>query len=106
VLQLLARTLAAGQSAGEALDAPRFVLSSGTGQGFDTWTAPDQLVRIEAHAPEAWDTGLADRGHRVERAGLDPAGFGHAHLIEVGDDGMRAGAADVRSVIGACVATA
>ncbi len=103
VLQLLARTLALGQAPGEALDAPRFALASGTGQGFDTWTAPDQIVRIEAHAPDGWDA-LAERGHQVERAGLDPAGFGHAHLIEVGDDGIRAGAADVRSVVGACIA--
>lgn len=106
VLQLLARTLGLGQAPGEALDAPRFVLASGTGQGFDTWSAPDQIVRVEAHAPEGWDEGLAGRGHRVERATLDPAGFGHAHLVEVDDDGMRAGAADVRSVIGAAIATA
>lgn len=105
VLQLLARTLVGGEAPGTALDAPRFVLASGTGQGFDTWTAPDQVVRVEAHAPEAWDAGLADRGHRVERAALDPAGFGHAHVIQVEDDGLRAGAADVRSVIGAAVAT-
>ncbi len=104
LLQLLARTLVAGQAPGEALEAPRFVLASGTGQGFDTWTAPDQVVRVEAHAPEGWDAGMAERGHRVDRARLDPAGFGHAHLIEVGPDGMRAGAADVRSVVGAAVA--
>lgn len=104
VLQLLARTLVAGQTPGEALEAPRFVLASGTGQGFDTWAAPDQVVRVEAHAPEAWDVGLADRGHRVDRARLDPAGFGHAHLVEVDPGGMRAGAADVRSVVGAAVA--
>lgn len=105
VLQLLARTLVHGEEPGTALDAPRFVLASGTGQGFDTWSAPDQVVRVEAHAPEAWDAGLTARGHRVERAALDPAGFGHAHLIQVTDDGMRAGAADVRSVIGAALAT-
>jgi gamma-glutamyltranspeptidase/glutathione hydrolase len=105
VLQLLARTLVGGQEPGTALEAPRFVLASGTGQGFDTWTAPDQVVRVEAHAPDGWDDGLGERGHRVERATLDPAGFGHAHLIEIGDDAMRAGAADIRSVIGAAVAT-
>jgi len=105
VLQLLARTLVHGEEPGAALEAPRFVLASGTGQGFDTWTAPDQVVRVEAHAPEAWDAGLADRGHRVERAALDPAGFGHAHVIQLEPDGMRAGAADVRSVVGAAVAS-
>jgi gamma-glutamyltranspeptidase/glutathione hydrolase len=106
VLQLLARTLVGGEAPGTALDAPRFVLASGRGQGFDTWTAPDQVVRVEAHAPAGWDDGLVERGHRVERATLDPAGFGHAHLIEVDESGMRGGAADVRSVIGAAVATA
>lgn len=106
VLQLLARTLVGGEAPGDANEAPRFVLASGTGQGFDTWTAPDQVVRIEAHAPSSWDDGLAARGHRVERARLDPAGFGHAHLIEVGADSMRGGAADVRSVVGAAVAEA
>ena len=105
VLQLLARTLVGGDAPGTALEAPRFVLASGTGQGFDTWTAPDQVVRVEAHAPAGWDDGLVERGHRVERATLDPAGFGHAHVIEVGEDGMRGGAADVRSVVGAAVAT-
>ncbi|HMJ75835.1 MAG TPA: gamma-glutamyltransferase [Iamia sp.] len=106
VLQLLARTLVAGEAPGTAMEAPRFVLASGSGQGFDTWTAPDQVVRVEAHAPAGWDDGLVERGHRVERATLDPAGFGHAHLIEVDESGMRGGAADVRSVIGAAVATA
>lgn len=105
VLQLLARTLVHDEEPGAALEAPRFVLSSGTGQGFDTWTTPDQVVRVEAHAPDAWDAGLVERGHRVERAALDPAGFGHAHVIQLEPDGMRAGAADVRSVIGAAVAT-
>ena len=106
VLQLLARMLVGGEAPGTAMEAPRFVLASGSGQGFDTWTAPDQVVRVEAHAPAGWDDGLVERGHRVERAALDPAGFGHAHLIEVDESGMRGGAADLRSVIGAAVATA
>lgn len=106
VLQLAARLVAGGQDAGAVIQAPRFVLSRPGGTGFDTWAAPDeQVVRIEAHAPEAWQEGLAQRGQRVEVAGFDPAGFGHAHLIEVRDDAMRAGAADPRSLTGAAVAT-
>ncbi len=104
VLQLLARLLVAGEEPGRALDAPRFVVASGNPQGFDTWTDPRQLVRIEGHAPEGWAEGLATRGHEVEVAGMDPAGFGHAHVIEVRADGTRAGAADVRSMTGGAVA--
>lgn len=105
VLQLLARLLVGGQTPGEALLAPRFALASGSEQGFDTWTAPDQRVRIEAHAPPAWEEGLARRGHPVERVAFDPAGFGHAHVIEVDADGLRHGAADVRAMTGAAVAS-
>jgi gamma-glutamyltranspeptidase/glutathione hydrolase len=107
VLQMLARLLLAGQDAGQIITAPRFVLAPSTpGTGFDTWADPDdQVVRVEAHAPEAWVEGLRRRGHRVEVAGFDPAGFGHAQLIEVRTDSIRAGAADPRSMVGAAVAT-
>jgi hypothetical protein len=74
--------------------------------GFATWSGGAQRVRIEGHAPSAWATGLRERGHEVEVAGFDPAGFGHAHLIEVRADGIRAGAADPRSMTGAAVASA
>jgi gamma-glutamyltranspeptidase/glutathione hydrolase len=105
VLQLAARLLAAGQEAGEAIAAPRFVLSAGP-HGFSTWDGDPQTIRVEQHAPETWEPGLLERGHAVELAGFDPAGFGHAHLIEVRDDGIRAGAADPRSMTGAAGATA
>lgn len=104
VLQLAARLLVAGQDAGEAIAAPRFVLAAGP-HGFSTWGGDPQRVRIEAHAPAAWADGLRERGHEVEVAGFDPAGFGHAHLIEVRDDGIRAGAADPRSMTGAAIAS-
>lgn len=104
VLQLVARLLVGGAQPGDALEAPRFVLSSGSAQSFDTWRSPHQVVRLEAHAPPRWADGLSARGHEVEVAGFDPAGFGHAHVIEVRPDGMRAGAADVRSMTGAAVA--
>lgn len=108
VLQLAARLLVHGDEAGDAIRAPRFVLAPGPdndGTGFDTWADPEaQQVRIEAHAPSGWAAGLSERGHTVEVVGFDPAGFGHAQLIEVRDDAIRAGAADPRSMTGAAVA--
>jgi gamma-glutamyltranspeptidase/glutathione hydrolase len=109
VLQMAARLLVHGMEAGEVVRAPRFVLAPGPeadGTGFDTWAdASTQVVRLESHAPEAWRTGLEARGHRVEVAGFDPSGFGHAQLIEVREDAMRAGAADPRAMTGAAVAS-
>lgn len=107
VLQMLARLLLAGQDAGQVITAPRFVLAPTTpGTGFDTWADPDdQLVRVEAHSPDAWVDGLRRLGHRVEVAGFDPAGFGHAQLIEVRDDTVRAGAADPRAMVAAAIAS-
>lgn len=105
VLQLAARLLAVGQEAGDAIAAPRLALAAGP-HGFSTWGGAPQTVRVEQHAPAAWAPGLTERGHHVEVAEFDPAGFGHAHLIEVRADGMRAGAADPRSMTGAAVATA
>ncbi|MCU1498251.1 MAG: Gamma-glutamyltransferase [Acidimicrobiales bacterium] len=104
VLQLAARLLAHGQIVGDAVAAPRFVLSAGE-HGFATWSGGPQTVRIEAHAPEAWAPGLTERGHDVLVADFDPAGFGHASVIEVGADGLLAGAADPRSMTGAAVAS-
>lgn len=104
VLQLAARMLAGEQEPGDAIGAARFVLSAGE-HGFTTWHGEPQTVRIEAHAAAGWAEGLAERGHTVEVAGFDPAGFGHAHAIEVRSDGIRAGAADPRSMTGAAVAS-
>ncbi|MFN7151704.1 MAG: gamma-glutamyltransferase family protein [Microthrixaceae bacterium] len=106
VLQMLARLLLADQDAGQVITAPRFVLAPATpGTGFDTWADPDdQVARVEAHAPETWVDGLRRVGHRVEVAGFDPAGFGHAQLVEIREDSVRAGAADPRSMVGAAVA--
>lgn len=105
VLQLAARLLAGGQETGDAVQAARFVLAAGA-HGFTTWDGGEQTVRLEAHAPAGWAEGLTERGHTVAVAGFDPAGFGHAHAIEVRADGIRAGAADPRSMTGAAVASA
>ena len=101
LLQLLARVLSGSQgaSAGEAVDAPRWMLGDGR---FSTWTGagPDHLTLEERGAP-LWQEGLEQRGHRVEVARTTPDHrFGHAHLVVL-DDGMLEGAADPRALIGA-----
>jgi len=104
VLQLLARLLVSGQAPGSAISDARWVLSSPGGNGFDLWDRLDaHEVRLEVHAPRRWRSGLERRGHRVEVAGRDVAGFGHAHLIDLGT-GVPRGAADPRALIGAAVA--
>jgi gamma-glutamyltranspeptidase/glutathione hydrolase len=97
VLQLLARLLRNGQSAGAAVSAPRWVLGSG---GFTTWTGPGQEhVSLEDGAPAAWADGLPARGHEV--AWLPAmANVGHAHVISVTGDGVLGGAADPRALTG------
>ncbi|HEX8582672.1 MAG TPA: gamma-glutamyltransferase, partial [Acidimicrobiales bacterium] len=102
VLQLLARWLAAGQSPGTVISAPRWALSGSGTRGFDTWEDPAGIgLRLEHDAPPAWADGLAARGHRVAVAdGLDH-GFGHAHLVEAGRGGVWGGAADPRALTGA-----
>lgn len=99
LLQLLARVLAGGASAGAAMDAPRWMLGDGR---FGTWSGdgPDG-VTLEERAAPLWQEGLEARGHRVAVAGTTPDHrFGHAHLVVL-DDGMLEGAADPRALIGA-----
>jgi gamma-glutamyltranspeptidase/glutathione hydrolase len=106
LVQLLARLLRNGESPGRAVRAGRWVLGhrapAGEHGGFDTWAGdgPDR-VEVEAHAPAAWDAGLAERGHDVWRspAAIDH-GFGHAQVIAL-SDGVLAGIADPRSLDGA-----
>ena len=99
MLQLLARLLVHDQSPGRAVGAGRFVLGPG---GFDVWRdGGPAYLRIEQHAPAAWEEGLAARGHDVRRSGEEiDGGFGHAQLIEA-NDGVLAGLADPRALDGA-----
>jgi len=98
VLQLLARLLHGGDSPGRAVSAPRWMLALAGGGSFDTWDAHGEVVVcLERGAP--WAAGLERRGHRLE---LRPPGFGHAHVIEVGDDEVR-GASDPRAENGAAI---
>jgi gamma-glutamyltranspeptidase/glutathione hydrolase len=102
VLQLLARLLVAGQGPGEAVAAGRWRLAPAEpGTGFDTWSDPSAIVvELEGHAAPV-DAALADLGHAVRRVGAWSGGFGHAHAILLGPDGVLAGAADPRAVTGA-----
>ena len=100
LLQVAARLFHRGESVGSAIHAGRWALA-GAGSGFDTWAGGESpSVQTEGHAPERWDEGLAERGHAVARTGGYDSGFGHAHAITVGVDGVLAGAADPRTWIG------
>jgi gamma-glutamyltranspeptidase/glutathione hydrolase len=104
MLQIITRMLRHGQSRfpWDTVNAGRFALR-GPKTGFDTWTATSApVVNVEGHAPDAWASGLADRGHAVERRGRFDSGFGHAHAIVMRDDGTMAGGADSRSIVGTC----
>jgi len=106
VLQMLARLLVGDETPGSVIGAPRWVLTTPGNRGFDTWKEPAaHVVRLEAHSPSGWAEGLEARGHRVDVAAPDPAGFGHAHCIERAPDGSSGGAADPRAIIGAALAS-
>ncbi|WP_327090821.1 gamma-glutamyltransferase [Nonomuraea sp. NBC_01738] len=100
LLQVITRLLKYGEAAGPAISAPRWKLGAG-GTGFDTWDEPDgTLVEVEDGA--AWADGLAALGHPVAAKPYG-TGFGHAHLIDVREDGTLEGAADPRALIGAAI---
>ena len=104
LLQLLARTLIAGEDAGTAVTAPRWSLTREASSGFDVWeTAEPPIVALEHDAPGAWQDGLSRRGYRVWRSESADDGFGHAQMIRVTADGMLCGAADPRTRDGACI---
>ncbi|MFC4338143.1 gamma-glutamyltransferase family protein [Salininema proteolyticum] len=111
VMQLAARVLHHGQSAAEAMWAPRWRLHPGT-TGFGTWgdaAAPrfaaagastdyEVDVDLESGAPEGWGSVLSESGHEwveVEQGST----FGHAHVIDFRNGGVQA-AADPRSETG------
>ncbi len=98
LLQLLVRMLALGQEPGEAIAAPRWVLSREPTTAFDTWLGDDPpLVRVEHHAPPSWAAGLRARGYQVSVSPPGDQAFGHAQAIRVTADGLLAGAADPRA---------
>jgi gamma-glutamyltranspeptidase / glutathione hydrolase len=104
LLQLLARTLVAGQEPGVALSAPRWILTRDHPTGFHIWELDGPpIVRLEHGAPATWKDGLQRRGYQVTEAESGDHTFGHAQLIRVTEDGLFYGAADPRSRDGACV---
>lgn len=102
LLQLLCRILCSAESVGDAIAAPRWVLSNSRyPAGFRTWVAGREIqVELEPNAPADWLPGLEARGHSVVRH--DDFGFaaGHAHVIAC-RDGYLEGASDPRSLEGA-----
>jgi gamma-glutamyltranspeptidase/glutathione hydrolase len=104
LLQIATRLFRHGQSADRAIRAGRWALR-GPQTGFDTWTADSPpTLQIEGHAPARWFEDLVHRGHRAERSPAYDSAFGHAHAIVVEPNGVLAGAADPRTVVGACAA--
>ena len=67
--------------------------------GFATWV-PGQGRRVLIEDATGWQESLAARGHNTELRDESPHTYGHAHLIEVTDQGTLAGAADPRAAIG------
>jgi len=99
LLQLLARMLHAGESPGRAMAAGRWRLAGTSTSGFHTWANPDELVlELEGHADLVEDA-LLRVGHRVARVERHSSAFGHAHVIEVGEDAL-GGASDPRALTG------
>jgi gamma-glutamyltranspeptidase/glutathione hydrolase len=101
LLQLITRLLRHGEVPGSVIGSPRWALIGSGASGFDTWADPDGAsVAIETIAPPAWGAALRERGHPVDEIDGVFGSFGHAHVIEVTDDGL-AGAADPRALISA-----
>lgn len=100
LLQILAASLLHGRDPGRAIGQGRWKIApDDDGGGFDTWRAGHgRELRVEDHLPAHVRENLAQRGHRVVVA--HSSEFGHAHLIEVSDQGTCAGAADPRALTG------
>ena len=102
LLQLIVRLLALREAAGDAVAAPRWVLSREPTNSFDVWHLDSPpLVRLEHDAPTAWSRGLRERGYQVMESPPGDQAFGHAQVIRITDDGLLSGAADPRARDGA-----
>jgi gamma-glutamyltranspeptidase/glutathione hydrolase len=100
LLQLLARVLVSGESAGAAMDASRWALTNGG--GFDTWDRGGEVtVLLEEGVPDSWAPALAAKGHTTSSMPKGSA-FGHAQLIRVVGDRLE-GASDPRALPGSAL---
>jgi gamma-glutamyltranspeptidase/glutathione hydrolase len=104
LLELLVRIFSLGAPPGEAVAAPRFILSREATTGFDVWDREGlPLVRVEHGAPDGWSSGLRKRGYTVQEAALGDQTFGNAQVIRVAEHNRLVGAADPRAGSGAFV---
>ena len=102
LLQIITRLLRHGRSAGSSIGGPRWGLVASGSNGFDTWADADAVtVRVEKEADGSWGGGLAVLGHEVQIIDGMDGSVGHANLIDVRPNGVLAGAADPRAIIGA-----
>lgn len=96
VLQMLARLLANGDSAGGAVSQPRFTLTVPDALGFDTWDKANS-VSVAVEQGSGWADGLRSHGHLVEERPWGQSLFGHAHLIDIDANGVLYGSAEPRT---------
>lgn len=105
-LQLLARTLTAGQQPQDAMEAPRWVLTRDGASPFHVWNHEGPpTVTIEDGAPGGWASGLQRRGYDVAAKPAGDGCFGHAQLIRATADGFLSAASDPRAAAGGVVAS-
>ena len=104
IQQMATRLLRHNQSPGDVIESGRFVLGSvDPASMFDVWRGRgDVVVKVEPWMESAWRAGLETRGHRVE-VSTNSESFGHAHCIEVRDDGLLLGQADPRAEASAAI---
>lgn len=93
VLQMMSRLLASHCDPGEVVGRPRWVVESRNSDGFNTWVDPDAVVVLVEPAAEDWVAGLIEHGHD---AVSHQANTGHAHLIDIDQQGRHHGAAEPR----------
>ncbi len=120
VLQLLARLLHGGDTAGEAIAAGRWYWSRPNASLFETWNDPPTLqLVLEGHADGELNrakktdvamtvaAALSERGHDVRLADSFDDSFGHAHVITVESGGaahqILTGASDPRMLTSAAL---